>query len=73
MNLNLKKRSLKTNARRFLTGLDHDYEQLIAGTFQSHGLEDDNEDLSGRDLEAEELFGRGYDLLEERDAVDDLD
>jgi hypothetical protein len=60
-------------ARRFLTVLDHDYEQQITGTFHSHGLEDDNEDLSGRDLEAEELFGRGYDLLEERDIIDDLD
>jgi hypothetical protein len=39
---------------------------------QSRGLEH-NEDLFGRDLDAEELFGREYDYLDERDIIDDLD
>jgi len=67
----------KDKRARFLTVLevlDHDYEQQITGTFHSHGLEDDNEDLSGRDIEVKEFFGREYyDLLEERDTIDDLD
>jgi hypothetical protein len=36
------------------------------------GLEDD-EELSRRDLDDEEVFGRDFDLLDERDAFDDLD
>ena len=40
---------------------------------QSRGLEDE-EDLLLRDLDAEELFGREYVLLDERDITfDDLD
>ena len=40
---------------------------------QRRGLEFD-EDLVVRDLDAEELFGREYDLLDERDiTIDDLD
>ena len=46
-----------------------DYGQQIAGAFQSRALED-NEDLFGRDIDAGELFGREYDLLEERDDLD---
>ena len=46
--------------------------QEIASTFQSRGFEE-NEDLYGRDLNAEELYGREYDLLDERDIIDDLD
>ena len=49
----------------------------IAGRVASHlkhrGLEDE-EDLLVRDLDAEELFVREYDLFDERDySVDDLD
>ena len=36
------------------------------------GLEDD-EELSLRDLEAEDIFEREYDLFDERDTFDDLD
>ena len=50
----------------------YDVGQQISSTFQSRGLEDDDY-LYGRDLDVEELFGREYDLLEERDAIDDLD
>jgi len=39
---------------------------------QVRGLEDD-EELSRRDLDVEEVFGREYDLLDERDTFDDLD
>ena len=39
---------------------------------QRRDLEDD-EKLSLRDLEAEELFERDYDLFDERDTYDDLD
>lgn len=39
---------------------------------QARGLEDD-EEFSGRDLDAEEVFGRENDLLDERDTFDDLD
>jgi hypothetical protein len=39
---------------------------------QSRSLEDD-EGLFERDLESEELFERGNDLLDERDIFDDLD
>jgi len=49
-----------------------EYGQDIYNTVQSRGLED-NEDFFVRDLDAEELFGREYDLLDERDAFDDLD
>jgi len=41
-------------------------------TVNSRGLEDD-EDIFVRDLDTEELFGREYDLLDERDTFDDLD
>ena len=50
----------------------YDAGQQISNTFRSRGLEDD-EYLYGRDLDVEEFFGREYDLLEERDAIDDLD
>ena len=40
--------------------------------FRSRGLEDD-EELLRRDLDAEEFFGRDYDLFDERDTFDDLD
>jgi hypothetical protein len=46
--------------------------QYAVDAFQSRGLAD-NEDLFGRDLDVEELFGRGYDYLDERDIIDDLD
>ena len=36
------------------------------------GFEDD-EDIFVRDLDAEDLFERDYDLLNERDIMDDLD
>jgi hypothetical protein len=53
-----------------------DYGSQIYGAYgamkQSRSLEDD-EDLFVRDLDAEELFGREYDLLDERDTIDDLD
>ena len=49
-----------------------DVGQQIYGAFQNRGLED-NEDLFVRDLDDEELFGREYDLLDERDTFDDLD
>ena len=39
---------------------------------QARGLEDEGE-LSRRDLDAGEVFGREYDLLGERDTFDDLD
>jgi hypothetical protein len=39
---------------------------------QGRGLEDD-EELSRRDLDVEEVFGREYDLFDERDTFDDLD
>jgi len=48
-----------------------DYGQQAAGAFQSRGLEDD-EDIFIRDLDAEEFFGREYDL-DERGTIDDLD
>ena len=41
-------------------------------TFRSRGLEDD-EELLRRDLDSEEVFGREYDLFDERDTFDDLD
>ena len=39
---------------------------------QTRGFEDD-EDVFERDLDAEELFERDFDLLDERDIIDDLD
>ena len=39
---------------------------------KARGLEDD-EELSLRDLDTEEVFGREYDFLNERDIFDDLD
>jgi hypothetical protein len=39
---------------------------------QGRGFEDD-EDVFGRDLDAEEFFERDYDVLDERDIIDDLD
>ena len=41
-------------------------------TMNSRGFEDD-EDMFVRDVDTEELFGREYDLLDERDTFDDLD
>ena len=45
--------------------------QSNSGQPNSRGLEDD-EELLQRDLDAEELFGREYDLFDERDIVDDI-
>ena len=47
----------------------------VYGAYQmvkSRGFEDD-EDMFVRDVDTEELFGREYDLLDERDTFDDLD
>ena len=55
--------------RKFAKGVNRaangiDAGQQVVSAFQSRGLED-NEDL--------ELFGREYDLVDERDIIDDLD
>ena len=45
----------------------------LDSNIQSCGLEDNEYFYKRRDLDIEELFGREYNLLEERDAIDDLD
>ena len=48
------------------------YGSEIYGNLNQRGFEDD-EDIFVRDLDAEDLFERDYDLLNERDIMDDLD
>ena len=48
-----------------------DYGSQAYGAVQNRDLEDD--DIFVRDLDTEEVFGRESDLLDERDAFDDLD
>ena len=57
------------HTKNFLKGVG--YGEQAAGAYQSRALEDD-EDLFVRDLDAEEFFGREYDL-DERGIIDDLD
>jgi len=63
-------KKIATGVNRVATGVA--VGQEIVNTLQSRGLEE-YEDLFGRDLDAEELYGREYDLFDERDTIDDLD
>jgi hypothetical protein len=61
------------NTKHLMTAVDVGTQAY--GAYQmvkSRGLEDD-EDMFERDVDTEELFGREYDLLDERDTFDDLD
>jgi len=60
------------NTKHLMTAVDVGSQAY--GAYQmvkSRGLED--EDIFERDLDTDELFGREYDLLDERDTFDDLD
>jgi len=68
-----RKLSEHKNTKHLMTAVD--VGSQVYGAVQMvnpRGLEDD-EDIFGRDLDTEELFGREYDLFDERDTFDDLD
>jgi len=58
-------------ARKEVADADHYLSAKHQYHVQARGLE--NEELSRRDLDAEVVFGREYDFLDERDTFDDLD
>ena len=59
------------NTKNAFKALDYG-SRIYSNLHQSRGFEDD-EDVFERDLDAEELFERDFDLLDERDIIDDLD